>query len=180
MSILRDTFIYFSQFVPRPALDAAFRLPSGDDHIALINDVETSGDDRRIAEIQDFIFSINQDGVQTRLSNVKGCYLFVDYGTITSGVDRVDVKTDRFHIAVTVACPRQKDQDQATEMLWQDKTLEILTTIRRQLRNDTLFTADSAPYWLEFPTTIQPWHAPGLSNSMGWTMELDITGTDIV
>lgn len=178
MSILKSTFRYFTQFVPVAALEAAFRLPSGNDHRELFRDIEKMSPERRIDSIEDFIFSISQEGVQQRISNVKGVFLFIDYSTIASSVDRVDVKTDRFRVAVTVARPRPKDQDQATEMLWQDKMLDIISTIRRAMREDE----QSAPslWWVTFPSTIQPFHAPGLQNSMGWTMEFDITGTDIV
>lgn len=180
MSILRDTFCYFTRFVPVAALEAVFRLPSGDEHSELMK--RTLGDfredPRRIDGIKDFIFSISQEGVQQRIANIKGVFLFIDYSSISSTVDRVDVKTDRFRVSITVACPRQKDQDQATEMIWQDRMLDIISRIRRTMREDT----GSAPslWWLTFPTTIQPFHAPGLQNTMGWTMEFDITGTDIV
>lgn len=180
MSILSDTFRYFTRFVPISALEAVFRLPSGDEHSTLMTEVfeDLNNEPRRIEEIEDFIFSISQEGVQQRISNVKGVFLFVDYSAITSTVDKVDVKTDKLHVAITVARPRPKDQDQATEMIWQDKMLYIISQIRRTMRNDE----GSAPslWWLSFPTTITPFHAPGLKNSMGWTMEFDITGTDIV
>lgn len=178
MSILKTSFRYFTRFIPVAALEAAFRLPSGKDHQNLFHDLTTMPDDRRLPDIEDFIFSISQEGVQQRIANVKGVFLFVDYSSITSSIDRVDVKTDRFRVAVTVARPRPKDQDQATEMLWQDKMLDIISTIRRYMREDE----QDAPslWWATFPTTIQPFHAPGLQNSMGWTMEFDITGTDIV
>ncbi len=180
MSILSDTFCYFTRFVPVPALEAVFRLPSGNEHSELMKKVfeDLRDDPRHIEEIEDFIFSISQEGVQQRISNVKGVFLFVDYSAITSTVDRVDVKTDRLRVAITVARPRPKDQDQATEMIWQDKMLDIIGRIREIMRADE----DSAPslWWISFPTTIQPFHAPGLKNSMGWTMEFEITGTDIV
>lgn len=178
MSILRNTFRYFTQFVPVAALEAAFRLPSGDDHQELFRDLTKMSPERRHPDIEDFLFSISQDGVQQRIANIKGVFLFVDYSSITSSVDRVDVKTDRFRVAITVARPRPKEQDQATEMIWQDKMLDIISDIRKAMRDDC--DTDASTWWLSFPTTIQPFHAPGLQNSMGWTMEFDITGTDIV
>lgn len=179
MSILRNTFHYFIQFVPTAALEATFRLPSGDEHAQLLADIANLRDgNRQIEGIEDFVFSISQEGVQNRISNIKGVFLFLDYSSITSSVDRVDVKTDRFRVAITVARPRPKDQDQATEMIWQDKMLDIISRIRRTMRDD--FDNSLSTWWLSFPTTIQPFHAPGLQNSMGWTMEFDITGTDIV
>lgn len=180
MSILKNTFCYFTRFVPVEALEAVFRLPSGTEHATLMKCVidDFKDEPRRIEDIEDFIFSISQEGVQQRIANVKGTFLFVDYSAITSSVDRINVKTDRLHVAITVARPRPKDQDQATEMLWQDKMLDIISIIRKTMREDE----GSAPslWWLSFPTTVTPFHAPSLKNSMGWTMEFDIVGTDIV
>ena len=178
MSILRSTFRYFTQFVPVAALEAAFRLPSGDDHEDLFRELTEMSPERRIGDIEDFVFSISQEGVAQRIANIKGVFLFVDYSSITSSIDKVDVKTDRFRVAITVARPRPKDQDQATEMIWQDKMLDIISRIRTVMREDD--AAAPSIWWISFPTTIQPFHAPGLQNCMGWTMEFDITGTDIV
>ena len=178
MSILKTSFRYFTQFVPISALEAAFRLPEGDDHAELFSELIQHRDDRRLQDIDDFIFSISQEGVQQRIANVKGTFLFIDYSSIKSTVNQVDVKTDRFRVAVTVARPRPKDQDQATEMIWQDKMLDVISMIRKIMRHD--IDTDASTWWLTFPTTIQPFHAPGLQNCMGWTMEFDITGTDII
>lgn len=178
MGILRDTFLYFSTFVPRPALEAAFWKSSHPGHDELKDACLQQADDRRQADIADFVFSIDQGGVQKRISNIKGTFLFIDYSSITSTINSVDVKTDLFHVAVTVARPRPQDQDQATEMLWQDAMLDILSNIRKLMRNDERL--EKSTWWLQFPTTIQPWAAPGLNNTYGWTMEFDIKGIDIV
>lgn len=90
----------------------------------------------------------------------------------------MDVKTDTFHVAITVARPRSQDQDNATEMLWRDEMLQIISDIRRHMRND--INTDSSVWWLCYPTTIQSFVAPSLANSMGWTMEFDVQGIDIV
>lgn len=178
MSILKTSFRYFTQFVPISALEAAFRLPEGDDHTELFGELIQHRDDRHLQDIDDFIFSISQEGVQQRIANVKGTFLFIDYSSIKSTVNQVDVKTDRFRVAVTVARPRPKDQDQATEMIWQDKMLDVISAIRRAMREDE--QAAPSLWWMSFPSTIQPFHAPALENAMGWTMEFDIVGTDIV
>ena len=77
MSILRSTLRYFTQFVPVAALEAAFRLPSGDDHEDLFRELTEMSPERRIGNIEDFVFSINRESVQKRLDNIKGTFLFV-------------------------------------------------------------------------------------------------------
>lgn len=178
MSILSDIFLYFAQFLTPEALEAAFRLPSGDRHQQLLEQAGQQPTDRQDPRIKDFIFSISRESVQKRIDNIKGIYLFVEYSTVSSKIDSVDVKTDSFRVGVTVACPRSQDQDNATEMIWQDEMLDIISTIRRHMRDD-LDTARSV-WWMRFPTTLQAFVAPALGNSMGWTMEFDIQGIDIV
>ena len=178
MSILYKIFLYFARFLTAEAMEAAFRLPSGERHRQLLEQIQALPADRQIAAIEDFVFSINKESVQKRIDNIKGVYLFLEYSTVTSSINNVDVKTDSFHVAVTVARPRSQDQDNATEMLWQDEMLQIISDIRRHMRND--IDTDSSVWWLRFPTTIQSFVAPSLANSMGWTMEFDVQGIDIV
>ena len=178
MSILYDIFLYFARFLTSEALEAAFRLPSGEKHQQLLEKIQALPSDRQIAGIEDFVFSINRESVQKRLDNIKGTFLFVEYSTISSKVNSVDVKTDNVRVAITVARPRPQDQDDATEMLWQDETLRIISDIRKYMRDD--LDCGMSVWWLNFPTSIQAFIAPALANSMGWTMEFDIQGTDIV
>lgn len=178
MSILYNVFLYFARFLTVEALEAAFRLPSGERHQQLQDIINTLSEDKQIPAIEDFIFSINREGVQKRFENIKGVYMLLEYSTISSKIDSVDVKTDSFRVAVTIARPRALDQDNATEMLWQDEMLDIISTIRRHMRDD--LDAENSVWWLRFPATLMPFAAPSLGNSLGWTMEFDIQGTDIV
>lgn len=179
MSILRNSFLYFARFLTQDALEAAFRLSSGDKHQQLLDQVSTLPTDRQIPAIKDFIFSINKETVQKRIDNVKGTYMLLEYSTVSSKINQsVDVKTDSFRVALTIACPRPQDQDNATEMIWQDELLDIISEIRQHMRND--LDTEASVWWFSFPNTIVPIVASALGNSMGWAMEFDIMGTDIV
>lgn len=178
MSILNDIFLYFARFLTPTAMEAAFRLPSGEKHQQLLDMVNSLPTDRQIPGIEDFVFSISRESVQKRIDNIKGVFLFLEYSTITSRIDSVDVKTDSAKVAITIARPRPQDQDDATEMLWQDEMLGIISAIRKHMRND--LDSELSVWWLRFPTTIQAFVAPSLGNSMGWTMEFEIQGIDIV
>ena len=178
MSVLSNVFVYFARFLTKGAIEAAFRLPSGIEHKQLAEFIDRLPKDRQIPAIEDFVFSINREGVQKRIDNIKGVYMLVEYSTILSNINSVDVKTDSFRVAASIARPRAQDQDNATEMLWQDGLLEIISTIRKTMRDD-LDTSNSI-WWFEYPSRIQPFIAPALNNSIGWTMEFDIKGTDII
>lgn len=178
MAILKDIFLYMSQFVPKAAVCKLFVLGSGKGYDSLRREAMTAPDHNRIEHITDFIFGIDDEAVRKRISAVTGLYMFVDYSTISSSISTIDVKTDSFRLAVTVAHPTPEDQDQATELLWQDRALSVMRCIRRQMRDD--FDRQKAVFWLEFPTTIQPFVAHQLANSIGWTMEFDVRGIDMV
>lgn len=179
MSILKEIFLYTSQFVSREAIKKLFVLDSGSvDYSQFMQEVLAYPDTSRNESISDFIFGIDENAVISRISQVSGLYMFVDYSTITSTINAVDVKSDVFRISITIARPSPENQDQATELLWQDKALEALTTIRKKMRDD--FDGQSAIFWMKFPTSIKPFVAHTLANSIGWSMEFDVQGIDMV
>ena len=178
MSILKKLLLYSSQFVSREGVQRLFVLNTGQEYSQLQKEMLEVPDTCRNPDITDFIFGVNDRAVTQRISQVKGLYLFVDYSAITSSISSIDVKTDSFHVAMTIARPSPENQDQAEELLWQDKALDAMTAIRKKMRDD--FDEGNPVFWLRFPTTMQPFVAHALANSLGWTMEFDIQGIDMV
>ena len=167
---------YFSQFVSREALENFFQASSGLVYDQSKEDVLAIPDGNRIPGLDNFIFGINTDAVKSRISSLAGPYLFIDYSNIVSTLSKQDVKTDSFHIAVTVAQAHPNDEDAFAETLSQAECLEVLKAIRERMRDDV--DVDYCIEWLPFPTTISPFVAKDLSNSYGFTMELDIKTID--
>ncbi len=178
MSILKKLLLYSSQFVSREGVQRLFVLNTGQEYSQLQKEMLEVPDTCRNPDITDFIFGVDDRAVTQRISQVKGLYLFVDYSAITSSISSIDVKTDSFHVAMTIARPSPENQDQAEELLWQDKALDAMTAIRKKMRDD--FDEGNPVFWLRFPTTMQPFVAHALANSLGWTMEFDIQGIDMV
>lgn len=169
---------YFSQFVSREALLNFFLSSSGLAYDQARNEVMAISDDNRISGLDNFIFGINTDAVKSKISSISGPYLFIDYSNIVSSLSKQDVKTDSFHIAITVAQAHPNDEDQFAETLSQAECLEIMKAIRERMRDDV--DLEYSIEWLPFPTTIAPFVAKDLSNSYGFTMELDLKAIDIV
>lgn len=169
---------YFSQFVSREALENFFQASSGLAYDQSKEEVLAVPDGNRIPGLDNFIFGINNDAVKSKISSVTGPYLFVDYSNIVSTLSKQDVKTDSFHIAITVAQAHSNDEDQFAETLSQAECLEIMKAIRERMRDDS--NLEHCIEWLPFPTTIAPFVAKDLSNSYGFTMELDLKAIDIV
>lgn len=176
--ILFELCKYFSRFVSRTGIENFFLASSGDEYDKMSRELLALPDTMRIPELTGFIFGIDETAVKQRISQVAGCYLFVDYSGISSSVDKLDVKTDLMHIAVTVAMPRPSDEDQFANMISQDRCLEYISVIRSNMRYDIDKKAHIE--WMVFPSNISPFVAKELSNSFGWTMEFDVKGIDIV
>lgn len=169
---------YFSQFVSREALENFFQASSGHVYDMAMEEVLAIPDDKRIEGLDNFVFGINSDAIKSRMSAITGPYLFVDYSNIVSTLSKQDVKTDSFHIAITIARSLANDEDQFAETISQAACLDILRAIREQMRDDV--DLKYCIEWLPFPTTVTPFVAKELSNSYGFTMELDIKAVDIV
>ncbi|MBQ9474657.1 MAG: hypothetical protein IJU69_00165 [Bacteroidales bacterium] len=175
--LIKDIFLYFSKFVPVAALEHSFVTGGDGDYSAFRREVLTSGSTCRQDGIGDYIFGINQDSIQQRISSVKGVYLFVDYGVIRSDINSKDVKTDRMTLAVTVATPIPESLDQPAQALAQDNCLSIISAIRRQMREDY----DSGVEWLPHGSSeLQPFSSRALANSYGWTLTVTVEAIDIV
>lgn len=173
-----DTMKYFARFVPLKALQNFFLFKGDHDYAQLKATMIAEESDRRIPEISDYLFGINNESLRRRISSITGIYLLVDYANITSTINATDCKKDSLHFAVTVAAPHPADEDWVNEALLQQRCLDILSTIRKEMRNDWRDT--DQVHWLVFPTTIAPFSSKELANSFGWTMEFDIEGVDIV
>ncbi len=176
--IIFDVFKYFSRFVSRKALKDFFKASTGEHYKNCMNEVLQMDDKRRDENIKFLIFGINEEAARKMISQVDGRYIFIDYSIINSSVDQLDVKTDYFHVAITVAEPHISDEDQFAQMLRQDGCLKSIAAIRRYMRHDQDLMEHID--WMSWPQKITPFAAPGLSNSYGWTMEFDIRGVDIV
>lgn len=173
---ITDIFRYFAAFVPKEALSRVFNNADGQDYTQLKEELLNASDELRIPQIKDFIFGIDASSVQQRITSVKGLYLFVDYGNITSYIDRTDVKTDRQHLSLTVAIPTADNADQLRKAIDQDSCLSVLKIIRDRMREDDYKYGVN---WLPSDaSTLQPFAAKELANSFGWSLDVNIEAVD--
>lgn len=179
MTILQDIFLYFAKYTTEEAISKVFSkgLTPDPKYISL-HEKAIATASGIFPAITDYIFGVNEEAVKRRISQVKGIYLFVDYGNISSITSSKGVKEDSFQLAVTVAKPVSSSTfDQAEDILITEQLLEIIQTIRRDLREDR---SDPFVQRLSFPNDITPFFARELSNSYGWTLMFQMKGIDIV
>lgn len=177
--IVLDIFKYFASFVPASVLRKTFRIPNGEDYRELMEGVLAEPSGREIDGITEFIFGTDPDKLSTVISSVAGIYLFVEYDRISSTVNTAtDRKDDRFHVAVTVACPVPDSMDLVSAAIVNDKCLEILSSIRCRMREDDGLKRGIE--WMDYPATLTVFSSKALANSQGWSMEFDIYGIDMI
>lgn len=176
--ILQDIFHYFCRYPSITAINSFFNRNSSMEGYLEMKQKALEACEEKFPEITDYIFGVNEDQVKKQISLVKGIYLFIDYGNITSREDRLKVKEDVMQLAVTVAKPTSSGTyDLAEEILITEKLLGIITSIRKEMREDR---SDPFVRRLSFPHDITPFFARDLSNSYGWTLMFNISGIDMV
>lgn len=177
-SLLTDLFLYFARFPSGEAIPSLFNkgksnIPGYDELFAAA--VKFS-DSPIIPEITNYVFGPNFDAVCSRVNNMTGYYLFVDYGEIDCATDRSNRLTDSARLAITVAY-KLKDfsGDLMEQLLVSSNCLSSLAAIRNRMIAD-----QSERSWLKDISrnhTLTPFIARELS-SMGWTMLFNREGYD--
>ncbi len=176
--ILQEIFHYFCKYPSKSAIEKFFNKSNPTPEYEEMKTKAINACEEIFPKITDYIFGVNDEQVKAQISQVKDIYLFIDYGNITSKLDRFDVKEDVMQLAVTVAKPLSSaTYDQAEEILITEQLLEIMASIRRELREDR---SDPFIKRLSFPNDITPFFARELSNSYGWTLMFNISGIDMV
>lgn len=83
MNILQDIFVYFARYVTSDVVDRFFTKASGDEDYIRLRTRARAAAEGRFPELTDYIFGVQEESVTRRIGQVKGVYLFVDYGGIT-------------------------------------------------------------------------------------------------
>lgn len=174
-----DIFRYFARFVPVCALKEIFQLPDSNEYRVLMDEVLEDDSGHRLPGITSFVFGADADALAKRITDIRGTYLCVEFDAVNSSIDqRVDVKTDLIRIGVTVATPHSDNMDLVSTAIDQDKTLSLISEIRRYMRDDD--DPKRGIYWMDYPATLSVWSSKDLANSHGWTMQFNIKGVDIL
>lgn len=176
-TLLQEIFLYFAKYIHTSVMERIFTKAAADGSpYRLLREKAMATAEGIFPEITDYIFGVDEETVRQRISYVRGTYMFVDYGNISSSEDSRSVKSDEFNLAVTIARPRSSASvDMAEEILLADSLLQIVAAIRNDMRRDD---SDSFVQRLMFPHDIIPFFAAELSNSSGWTLMFKMKGVD--
>lgn len=163
---LSDIYCYYAQFTS-DRMRIFNKTSQNEDYIEFRNKVKSLP--APIISIPHYVFGIDEKNVKKQINSFSDYYLFVDYGAIHLDKTELQVHSDAFLLAVTVAKPYNDDSsDYADEILMSDKALAYIKDIQVKMEQDQ----KCKPFLqhLNFPCEITPFLAVDLANSIGWTL----------
>ena len=176
-TLFQDIFFYFARFCNKEGVKRNFTKKGASEAynefykkacllpiVPLIDGID----------IPDFVLAASEETVKKRIMSFKGTYLFVDFGEVSSSQNQLKVQEDEMRLAVTVARPLSVNTlNIAEEIVLNDELFSIITAIRDYMKQDR-----DNPFIkrLTFPLELQPFNAPALANSFGWTMVFTMKG----
>lgn len=169
-TLLIELFLYYSQYVVKTGILPLFNKGRSDipGYDILKNKVYDIPDNNRLSELENYVFGPNFEAVSSRVNNITGYYLFVDYGEIECSTDKSNRNTDSARLGITIAYKlKEFSGDLIEQLLVSDHTLELLVRIRNKMIND-----QRERYWLKDISknhTLVPFVSKELS-STGWTI----------
>lgn len=180
--LLQEAFLYFCKFPAQAGiLKSMFRKTNSpvSDYNTLLQSVTDLPDTELVPEIQNFLFSSNEEKLKKEIEDTFGIFMLLDYGQLRSSKDGMDRKNDAFEMGIIIARKlKSDDYDMAEILLMQDELLNTVRKVREQMISDQ----KNHPWvkQLDFPHTISPWYARELCNATGFSMMFSKTGIDMI
>lgn len=178
MNVLTDIFLFYTRFTTPDGVARLFNKGTSTvpGYSQLQQQALAEAGKETPVKLDNYVFGANIDAVSSRINNLNGFYLFVDYGEIECNVNKTNCQTDSMRLGVTVAYRiKEFSGDLMEQLLVSDSCMDYLSSIRRYMHNDHLCRT-----WLKNFSgkhTLVPFVARDLS-SIGWTMMFNREGVD--
>ena len=171
--ILLELFKYFAKFVPLDVRKKQFKNGKQPGYAEIKADILALPDTFVIPDISAYVISANEEFVLEKVKNSSGVVLYVEYGavsynpTIANGISET--------LALHVAMPyNMKNSDNLNETLLMNKTLNILSQILDQMKQDQLqHDFCGTRELISFPADIVPINSKLFSDRSGWMAIFD-------
>lgn len=184
IKLLQDTFLYFAKFPSIDGVNRNFNVTTsrsfGTEYSDFRTEIENMTEQELIPGIQDYVFGVDEDMIKRRLNDIKGTYLFVDYGKVDIDQEtNALVEMNNFLLSVTVAYPVKENELDAVEMmLMHQQTLNYISQIKNKMVADKKKSALVKD--ITFPVEIMPWRVRELMGSIGWSMQFSKQGVGLI
>lgn len=131
-------FQYFAQFPLRAGVLSLFANGRSDMHQydTLLASLSNATIHSRIPEIQHYVFGQDYESVKSRIDQISGTYLFIDYGDIDSSRDKNNSISDTVKMAATIACKISSKSDLVEQAIVSSDTLQLANQLRALMHRD--------------------------------------------
>lgn len=176
--IILDILKYFAKYPSKDGVLSAFtegssEYPEYADLKTYINGLA----DPVIPELQAYVFGQSYESVKSRIADITGCYLFVDFGEITSLRDSRNSIEDSQKLAVTIAIKVPSTIDTVEECIISDITLQLISRLRTAMLNDDRLGEVPWRQLMSDKHSIVPVDNKEI-NSIGWSILFDTSASD--
>lgn len=172
--MITEDILYYAKFPAKTGVLKNFKRsnnPSAD-YTSLKSQVEALPDTSLIPEIEDFLFSTNEEVVAERIRNIKSYFMLFQYGIVRSPAPgRSGARNTTMASSLIIARQHSKNAtDTVEEMLHMEKTLQFIVQVANQMKTDnkTLFCA--ADRFAENSIDIAPVEPALIYGCVGWVM----------
>lgn len=177
--MILDLFKYFAKFPDKVGVKAMATMGTSQmtgyqDLITWINNLP---DESLIPDLNNYVYGQSLDDLKSRLTNLYGSWLFVDYGEFSTTSNSNSMRTTE-KIAITIARKITDTSDQLEKLIVAESTLDMLRHLYAHMISDVekgnLFFSSRENI---LNSDIVPFVASEL-NSVGWTLMLDCDASD--
>lgn len=171
MKSLIDVVTYFAKFPAREAVMENFKATT--DLTTGYQSLKTTLQNLPapvIPAISTFLVSSSEEVIQTRLKNMKGFFLMLEYGNLEYNESQRDHRTGNFSLSLTIGHSFSKaNSDMMHEGLLMQQCLDYLMLIAETMENDQ-FELCSQQQLMEGVINISPADPIMLYSNVGWVM----------
>lgn len=126
-----------------------------------------------------FVFGSDEQSLREQISRFSSYYMFVDYGSFSSDVDRNNRIVDTLECAVTIAKPLGTNVVSYDDILRvQIETFEMMASLRAEMlrgQRESVLLQNLSP-----KHQILPFVAPDICRSIGSTLSFRLEGVDLL
>ncbi len=173
-TLIPDIFTYFAKYPLLEGVKKNFKnkkstMPG---YLELKNTIDNLPVHSLLPELEDYVFGMNEKEVFDRIRNMKGMFLFIDYGQINMNInERNDYAASQIHLAINVGHEYSTQNDDIIEeSIIMNKTLVVMQKIIKQIMGDD--KASDCPFKKYFnnPTQISPIEPKSFHGKLGWNV----------
>ncbi len=177
--MILDLFKYFAKFPEKSGVMAMATMGTSKmaGYQELIGWINNLPDQCLIPDLNNYVYGQSLDDLKSRLTNLFGSWLFVDYGEFSTTSNSNSMRTTE-KIAITIARKITDTSDQLEKLIVAESTLDMLRHLYAHMisdaEKDDLFFSSRENI---INSDIVPFVAYEL-NSVGWTLMIDCDASD--